>query len=308
MNRKCNRISLLAVLSLSAALTQACTSEDNAGEGTVSITVAGGEAVRSGFPHTEGTRLYEFADGWEISFDRFIVSVGGVTFSEPDGPAVADTPDAVLVDLVAEPDAVVDAWVIEGVPALRHDVEIDLIAANSASRTINVSAEDSAQAVAAGATLWISGTATRGDEVVPFDFVFDRPIAYSRCSNGVDGTRGLSVPRNGEAQVSVSLHVIHLFETALVVQDSDLRFDAMAAMTGDDGLLTLSDLATQSIQNPLGADGQPLTDNGDPIVYNDAGLLRPQDYNLAEFLDYASRNMVHFNGLGLCAARWADAN
>ena len=308
MNSKFNRTSLLAAVSLSTALTQACTSEDNAGEGTVSITVAGGEAVREGFPHTEGTRLYEFADGWQISFDRFIVSVGGVTFSEADGPTVAETPDAVLVDLVADPDAVVDAWVVEGVPALRHDVQIELITANSTSRSINLSPEDTAQAIASGATIWISGTAIRGDEVVPFDLTFDRPVRYSRCSNGVDGTRGLAVPRNGEAQVSVSLHVIHLFETALVVQDSDLRFDAMAAMMGDDGLLTLGDLTTQSIQTPLGADGQPLTDNGDPIVYNDAGLLRPQDYNLAEYLDYAARNMVHFNGLGLCAARWADAN
>jgi hypothetical protein len=282
----------------------ACTGEDDAGTGTLSLSVSGGEGVRDGFPHTEGTSVREFVDGWELSFDRFIVSVGNIRLSEPETTNVnAELAGPFAVDLAASADAVVPLDAITDAPAVRQDFELSLLSGAQATN-VNLSDADFSQLSADGATMWLSGTAVRGDEVVPFDLRFTRPARFFRCSNGLDNTRGVAVPRNGESTALISMHVLHLFQDALAIAEGGLFFDAIAARAGDDGVVTLEELRDQSIQGPLDAEGSVITVGSRPLVYNDNGLLAPSDYNLAVFLEHAARNLIHFNGLGLCAQQW----
>jgi hypothetical protein len=297
---------LLPAFAVAALLSTACTGEDTAGTGTLTLIASGGEGVREGFPHVEGTFTWRFLDEWTVTFDRFIVTLGEVEVRDPlDDRLMAQAAGPFTVDLAAAPDAQVELVRLAGVPAVRGDFGISLLRADPSAGTGNVRPEDLARLGAERPTMWISGSAVRGSEVVPFDLVFDRPAAFTRCANGLDNTRGVAVPRESEQTTLISFHVLHLFQDSLTIaEEGGLFFDALAAVAGDDGVVTRAGLQGQSITRPLDAAGEPLRFNGRPFAYDDGGLLAPADYNLWAYLELAARNTLHFNGLGLCAGRW----
>ncbi len=300
---------------LLALLVGGCTGEDLAGRGDVTFSITGGEALKTGFPHTESGVTYSFVDGWSVKLTKFVVVVGQLELTDPlTAEVVASWDETVVVDLQSSQTAdskskskgADQLTVLEGVSALRHDVGFVMPVINDS--TINRSAAPADVALMKQkrwSVLW-EGEATKGTEVVTFRFGLSIPTRNYHCVNGVDKTRGLAVESDKSTAAYIYAHVIHPFWDSLAFGDEDLRFDPFAAVA-QNGHVTEAELATQDLNNLIGVDGKPLTDShGNRIYYNDAGLLPLDKQNLLEYVRYAIRSGSHFNGIGRCKMRFLE--
>lgn len=281
-----------------------CVSEDLAGTGAVEFSLSGGTAVREGFPHTEGETEMAFVDGWELSFDRYLVSVGELTVGDPEtGEALAAPRLHRVVDLARAADASEDLELMEDLPALRADIGFTVEGASAASSSDSASASDLAEMQANGWSHWIGGVAHRDGEEVTFSLGLSLPTRYTRCVNGKDFTRGLAIESHKTTGAVLYAHAVHLFWDTLAAGDEDLRFDAWAAVAGHDALVTPEDLAAQDLTDLRAADGTPLLDaDGHRVLYDDGGMLTSNQYNLLAFISEALRQSAHLNGVGYCVA------
>jgi hypothetical protein len=295
-----------AVLCLLSCAT-ACVSEDTAGEGNVSIVLGGGRAMRDGFPHTEGSENHAFVDGWEMDFSKCVVSVGNIALTRPGSDDVeASWDNTAVVDLKRSGDATRPLATLEAVSARRLNVGFSLLPPPASPGLVDADAEDVEEMRAKGYTVLLAGTASRGEETVPFRFGVAAAARFEQCTNGEDGTLGLAVEANKTSSVFLYMHVVHFFWDALT-ESAALRFDAMAAVAGDDGAVSTEELAVQDLLGLEGADGGDLLDqNGLPVLYDDGGLLPPGQTSLLDYLRYAAAQSIHFNGLGVCESRWLE--
>ncbi len=156
--------------------------------------------------------------------------------------------------------------------------------------------------IAKGWSFLFEGTANKeGVGEIKFRIGLPLRMRYSECSNGKDSTLGLAVESNKKTGALIYLHPIHLFWDSLGEGNAKLRFDAFAAVAGDDKVVTSEELATQDLTKLKGLDGERLKDTGGALVYyDDSGFLPPDQLNLLAFFQFAARDSVHFNGLGLC--------
>ncbi len=266
--------------------------------GTLEVQLSGEEASQVGFPVGEGEGLIAFTDGWRIAFDRVLVSVSEIHVRASDGDDALVMADPVVVDLhLGEP----IAWRFENVPSRRWDrVSYQFAPATSASRGVGDISADDVQAMAAGGhSFWIEGTATRGEESVAFSWQFDASIENTGCINGMDETDGLVVRESGVSGVQLTVHFDHLFFDSYAHDDPQLRFDPIAAVAGDDGVVTLEELASQSIVDMRDAEGAPILIDGAPLTY-DPGDLDIPTTDLRAYMIGALSTTGHFNGEGHC--------
>lgn len=304
-------IPLVGLLTLAAA----CTGEDVAGEGNLRLAATGGVVMREGYPYgEEGLGRLEFADGWRLTFDRYIIVIGEVRLHEQlpdaqadDGPLVDRWTGPVVLDLMRPPSGV-EFLTLEDLPALRHDFGFDIIEATGAAENVSASQEDYRTMVDEGWTFWASGTASKtvagASETVEFSVGFSAPTRFRRCVNGVDSTRGVAIEANSTVGASIYPHSPHLFWDVLAAGDAQLRFDPWAAVAGEDGVVTAEELATQDLLDLRAADGSPLIDPATQrqVRYDTASVFL-RDTDLLSYTIYGFRQGVHFNGLGFCP--WA---
>ncbi|MBN2798711.1 MAG: hypothetical protein JXX28_06130 [Deltaproteobacteria bacterium] len=285
-------------------LALACVSEDVAGTGALDLSISGGEALRSGFPYVEGGAELAFVDGWEVHFDRYLISISEVALTDPaDGAWAGGWEGARVVDLARAVGAEEPIATLEDLPALRLDLGFTLSPVSASSEGDSPLPADLAMMETEGWTHWIGGTATRGEERVDFSLGLSLPTAYTRCVNGKDFTEGIAVASHTTTGATLYAHAVHLFWDTLAAGDEDLRFDPWAAVAGEDGVVTADDLADQDLTDLRDADGDPLLDpSGARISYDDGGLLGPGQYDLLSFVRYGLRQSAHLNGVGYCRA------
>jgi len=267
--------------------------------GEVRVDLSGEDAAVQGYPVGSGDNEIAFVDGFTLQFDKVLVSLESFELAGSDGNEAKLAADAVVADLhLGEP----EAWVFEGVPSRRwDDVRYVVAPPTIHSRAVNTVADQDLQAMIDGAySLWIMGTASDGIEQYPFDLRFESRVAAEGCFNGIDETDGLVVPNNGVVYAQVTIHLDHLFFDTFASDDGLLRFEPWAAAAGEDGVITLEDLALQSLSDLRDRSGQPLVDgDGSPIVY-DPGPLPLATNNLREYVIAAATTTNHFNGEGHC--------
>ncbi len=295
------RAGLCTALPLAAALSLlACGSDDVTGTGGLALTVSGGEATRVGFPHREGEVDHAFADGWSVTFDRYVLVLGAVRLTTPGGTLAGEAQTPVAVDLTANGGAAQALTTLTDLPAQRLDLGFELQAAQP-DTTGTADPADVARMASAGWSALIAGQASKGGRTVTFELGLATPARYTRCSNGVDGTRGLVVENNKTAGAVINAHAVHLFWDRIGT-DATLRFDPFAAMAGDDDHLTADELAGQDLNDLRDADGERLLDAaGDPLFfYDDVGNLDRDETDLQAFVAEQVRLSLHLNGLGLC--------
>ncbi len=253
-------------------------------------------------PYTEGSVTHAFVDGWTLTFDTYIVSVGDVLLTDPStGAEEARWDKAVLVDLKASASARAALHTFEGLPALRLDIAFATPAPQQGVELRDVSQADADEMVQKGWTLLAEGEAKKGAETIRFRLGLSAPIRYERCVNGKDNSKGIAIEANKTAGALIYAHAIHLFWDSLSFSTQNLRFDAFAAVAGADGLVESEELKLQDLTDLKDAQGQPLMDGGKPVLYNDGGLLPPAEQDLYHFVTLAARQSPHFNGLGLCS-------
>jgi hypothetical protein len=263
-----------------------------AAEGRVAIRVSAGEQAERGFP----SHLLE--DGWSVQFTRYLVSTGGFTLTSDATGEVRRSARHVVLDL-NKGDGELGA--LEGLSAGRWQVGFDVSPPpEGAEAGPQVSAGDVRRMRERGWAYWLEGVAVKAPAgVLRFEMGFPVDARMARCTNGADGTLGVVVPENSTAQAEVTVHAEHMLYDRLGTHKGvKLRFEAFAAVAGEDRLITTDELATQDLLSLRGLDGGELVDPGKgPVVY------QPGSYAVRTLLDFVSQSIVdqaHLNGGGIC--------
>jgi hypothetical protein len=272
----------------------------SSGDGEVRVELSGEEAAVQGYPVGSGEDQIAFADGFTLQFEKVLVAIEGFELSGADGASASLDADAIVADLhLGEP----EAWVFASVQSRRwEDVRYVYAPPTSESRNVNGVAQADLEAMVDGRyALWITGTASDGTEEYPFDLRFeDFRVVSEACVNGLDETDGLVVANNAVVNAQVTVHLDHLFFDTFATDEALLRFEPWAAVAGEDGVITLEDLESQSLSDLLDRNGDPLLDGeSNPVVYDPGPLSLPAN-NLGEYVIAAATTTGHFNGEGHC--------
>lgn len=192
----------LAILAIPFALIACGDSEEDKGEGTVQLTSWGEEIVEEGIPADE------FADGWAVEFENFIVTIkdvkiGGVTLPDPEP-----------VDLAESSNGKGHKLTTGTVPGGEH---------TNASFVI--------------AQVDIKGSATKDEVEKTFDWSFDNATAYTNCDTTT------TVEDGKTTTFQVTIHADHIFANSLVDEELTLEFARLADADADeDGEITKAEL------------------------------------------------------------------
>lgn len=281
------RVSSLSLAVGLAVIGAAC---GDGGDGRIVVDAFALEEARTGIPATAT------ADGFSARFDHVVLELEDFTAATRQGGDAGLVAEPVLVELV--PDRA-QVFAFDGVPAQRwNEVGFTTAPPPAGVRLANEIDPDLVERMVDEAlSLFISGTITSpdGDEF-PFELGFPVTARYFRCESGRDGTEGLVVPVNGIAEVEVTWHLTHLFFDSFA-EDAALRLEPFAAVYDGVDPIDFDDLATQSLSDLRGLDGEPIFDDqGNPVLYippaSGADTLR--DFVLAA-------RFGHFDGLeGFC--------
>ncbi|MCP3142921.1 hypothetical protein [Pyxidicoccus xibeiensis] len=254
------------------------------GTGNVTFTTYGEDYIEKEIPASA------FADGWSVRFSRFLVTLGEVKVATEDETAAQQ--DTSRVFDVHKPGPVV-VTSFQNLPAQDWDrVSYAIVPAQDAEAG-NPDAQDLERMRSAGYSVYLEGSATKGTVTKRFEWGFTTNTLYEDCESEAQGA-GVTIPKDGEASVELTIHGDHLFFDDLQSPDAKMRFDALAAadklgIAGADDLVTLEELAavdlTELPQGQYGTGG--------------VGGVR----NLRDFVTALVRTVGHFRGEGECSPR-----
>ena len=309
--KKAKRCIIALGLLFLSCLWMGCTGEDLVGTSKLQLTIGGGEALRVGFPHKEGSLTHAFVDGWTAKFTKYAIVLGNIVLTHPETKAeVKRWNKMVAVDLMATASQSTDQsigseelTIISDLPARRLDFGFEMSKATADTENRSVKDEDMQEMLKQGWSIYIAGTAKKADKTIQFKVGFQLNIQYEECVNGKDKTKGIALENQKTTGAFIYPHAIHLFWDTLGSGDQKVRFDAWAAVAGPDNIVTADELKKQDLTQLKDADGKPLTHDGKPVFYDDSGLLSPDSLTLLDLVRFGIRESVHFNGLGLCKAK-----
>lgn len=270
------------VLVLSCLL-PACGS-DSEGEGSVRVFVWGEEYIEIGIP------AEEFEDGWRVKYDEFLIALGAVSIEKHGADGGGSIDRMVLYDLTqAGPQAFgtvgglsEGAWDEFGFSSLVVSDETEL--------SDSASADDVELMLGEGYSVYVAGTAVKGDEQKHFAWGFSEPVRYASCVDvrGGQETSGVVVSDGKDVEAQLTIHGDHLFYDDLVSPEAKLRFDVIAsADANDDGEVTLDELAAIQLADLSSGQG----------TYG-VGAFDVDD--MRGFVEAATASLGHFNGEGHC--------
>jgi hypothetical protein len=204
--------------------------------GTLEVRVYGEEFIEEGIPADE------LSDGWAVSFDRFLVTVGPVQVAAGHGAAALSESGQRIYDLALPTmgkGTLVATKMVGGGDYDHVTYEIAPARAGAtAGNTLEGDALDSM--VRAGEALRVVGSATRAGKTVRFSWGFPGAIEHAcHVQKTVDG---------GTATAEITIHGDHLFHDDLVAAEPDLAFDLIATSDSDgDGTVTQAELTARTI-------------------------------------------------------------
>lgn len=273
MTTTARRPSLLTAAALAWAALSACA--DELAGGTLEVRVFGEDFIEDQIPADA------FADGWSVEFSTFLVAISDVAVgqsSNNDTPALT-APTTKVFDLTQDSGGRGHLLTSVQVPGGRYDNTTFTIApADTGAITGNVSNDQVAAMVSAGASVLVEGRATRGQETKTFAWAFTSRTRYLACESTakVDG---------GTHATQLTIHADHLFYDSLVAEEPALRFDLIAnADTDQDGRVTQSELAAVDI-----------TAEADYGVGNRTDIT-----TLGAFIEAQLHTLGHIDGEGHC--------
>lgn len=233
------RIEVLGVLNLllMGAATLGCGGD--AGTGSVTALLEAEDVIVEGLE--PGDDIENIRDGWAVSFDRYIATVGDLDLHLSSSDAIeVEGADVFVVDMTQVPSAGLDLWQFDGLRAGRWEFHFATpSAADDATRHTSVSQVDFDELVANDWTYLVEGTLTRsdGESCPPATLAnpggatpngnlsgtnpcYDAPsvrfvvgaaaeTSYGPCE--ADEVPGFAVTSGGSSTVSMTLHGDHLF-------------------------------------------------------------------------------------------------
>jgi hypothetical protein len=199
-------------LGVGAAALIGCGGGD-AGPGTLTVTVYGEEYIEEEIPASV------FADGWQVSFDKFLVSLGEVTVADGEAAPAFDVAAYRIYDLTrpsAGAGVVVDSAEVAGGVYDRAGYRIAPAISASAA---NADAADVTWMVDEELSVHVEGSASKGAVTKTFAWSF----------------------------AGATIHGDHLFYDDLVSTEPNVAFDVLAQADDDgdaDGEITQAELET----------------------------------------------------------------
>jgi len=194
------------------------------------------------------------ADGWDISFDRVLVSIGRASLDGDDCSIYSGADYGRVFSLIGAPDG---SKISESYGLGKCDVGFGIAnasedsllgpGATEADKSFLRTAGADHYGDPRGISLYVSGTAKKAERQLTFAWPFRGRVRYRECRNTVDGAvkRGLSLSQDGDVTLDVTLHAEALFVERLGDPNADLRFDPIAnadALGNADGEVTLDEL------------------------------------------------------------------
>lgn len=245
---------------------------DAGGSGTLEVVVYGEEYIEEQIP------AETFADGWTVTFDRFLVVVGGVTVAEGDSP-VLEAPRFTVFDLS------------EGTGGAGQRVARSMVAAGAADATAYViapaediagDAADAKQMKDGGYSVYVEGKASKGDVTKTFAWGWKTHTDYEGCMSTAQ------VEDGGTASVQLAIHGDHLFYDDLFATEPAVRFDLIAQADDDgdgDGEISQAELEAVDLR---------------PLANYQVGSTDITD--LWRFIEHQTTTLGHIDGEGHCEA------
>jgi hypothetical protein len=257
----------------------------DAGSGTITFTSWGEEYIEQGIPSSE------FADGWGVTYQRFLILIGDIHVADAEGQVAAEKPNFVLVDHVAPGPKPIASFDGVEAKAWTHVSYQTSPVADASQIELGPGATDAdvQSMVSGGCHVYAEGTLSNGTDSKTFAWCLGVPTLLDACEGEVDGklTEGVVVTEGGNDQVELTVHGDHLFYDDLQSASAVLRAQAIAdADADDDGEVTLDELAAVDI------DDLPPDSYG---LGSTTGVA-----NLRDYVAFLSRTLGHFRGEGEC--------
>jgi hypothetical protein len=269
---------LTTILALAAA-TAGC--GDDGADGTIQATVYGESFVEDGIPASA------FSDGWAVTFDKFLVSIGNVKAQAGHHVPEIGFDEMYIVDLARPTNGQGTPLATFTAPAGTYDHYGYVIRPDAEARVLAADSADAEYLKERGASIRVVGTATKGDVTLSFDWSFGLVISHAHCDVEVtiDGN---------DATVESTIHADHLFYDDAVSAEPALAFDLIAsadglAGAGPDGVITLNELDNLDIRNQTRYQvGSQRAPDGSEIT------------NLRQYLELQVSTIGHIDGEGHC--------
>lgn len=309
MNLTSRKIPLIA-LAASAALI-GCGGDDGGGgdTGEVQVFVEPEDTISGGLLGGAGDE--EIADGWTVTYTRFLITVGNVRASRSDtGDAISD-PAVYVLDLLNAPAGGYVIKEFSDVAAARWDrFGFDLPNASAGVQTLAPTAQaDVDEMVQNGWSVLVEGSLEKADgqscpppgtttcvaaPQILFRWGLPAGTAFDDCASE-DGFTGFAVPAGGAVQVKPTIHGDHWFfnnfTAGVELTQRYAQYIADSDLSGD-GLTTVEEL-----QQVSAADVFPSE------TYNLSGAVGGPIDTAYDFVVAQARTLGDYQGDGECPTR-----
>ncbi len=238
------------------------------GNGTWIVETWGEEYIEDEIPAAD------VDDGYTITYDEFLVAIGGVALVDGNGDEVAAVDGQQIFDVAAAgPHAVGEA----DAPATHYD-HVDMIIAPASGAVAGNATEDQvAYMNDNGLSISATGSATLSGDTYTFAWDFDTDTHYG-CEPD------LTIAEGGEGHTQLTIHGDHLFYDDLEDPDAGVAFQVLADADADaDFEITQAELAATDIAATGYGVGQ----------YSEVT-------DLWAFVEHLTRTLGHIDGEGHC--------
>jgi hypothetical protein len=260
-----------SIFFLLAALTLTACGGDDVEDGTLEIRIYGEEFAEDGIPADV------FGDGWEMRFDKVLISVGEAHAATADDDPALSAAAYQVFDLAQASDG--EGYLVASgeVPGGAYDVVGFRVAADGDAVAGNAEADDVELMIDGELALYVEGNATKDDVTKSFAWGFTGATRYDACEGTaeIDGTSAATV---------LTIHMDHLFYDDLFSEEPNVAFDLVAAAdTDDDDEVTADELAALDISTE------------ERYQVGSTGID-----NLFDFIAYQTGTVGHIDGEGHC--------
>ena len=217
------------------------------------------------------------ADGWDIAFDTFLVSVGEISLDGSNCSSYSEARYLRVFDaLVPGAQKLSESFALGQCDfgfRVANPADDSLLASGARPQDLTFMRTPGTDPYAgvSGISIYVQGHAQKQNAIKIFSWTFRQQLEYTECATATDAgsVRGLSLSQSGAATVDLEIHGEALFEDSLRAASSVLRFDPFAdadTVSGnDDGEISLDELAAVPLTD-ISAAGNYSTPSGGPDV------------------------------------------
>ncbi len=188
--------------------------------GSVQIFVVSEDTIPEGLE--PGTGEENIKDGWRVSYERFLVTIGNFKASRSDAEGTLEDRNVHVLDLKNAPTSGYALVDFKDVAAVNWDkFQFSLPNAKAGAKLVAPTKQaDLDLMVKEGYSVYFEGSAEKGPDKITFKWGFRAGTAFADCATP-NGKPGFAVPRGGTTQIKPTIHGDHWFFTN-VTQGAEL--------------------------------------------------------------------------------------